>query len=177
MGYTGEPLDMRKFRASYVVVCTLPSTLFLMTFVLWFMMRTMTPAELAEYGTPPTVHIVLFSAVALASLPLGLLVRRLVLTKWSPVVAAYGQTLSSEELAIGRIGLAMVYGMSFPNISVLLGFVLGFMAMSWTYFLPFIAYAVVGWIIMFPRPSQVREWYERQSPGNSLPEMNAGGPA
>lgn len=173
-----EPFDIRKLRVSYIVVCLLPSTLFLLTFVLWFMMHGLTPAEIAEYGEDPSmVHIVLFGALALASLPAGLLVRRLVLTGRWPVAAAYGQALTREQAAMGRIGLAMVYGMSFPDISVLFGFVLGFMAMSWTYFLPFIAYAILGWIIMFPRPSQLRDWYERQSGSAALPEMNVGGPA
>ena len=36
---------------------------------------------------------------------------------------------------------------------------------------------ILGWAIMFPRPSQLRDWYERQGAGSALPEMNVGGPA
>lgn len=42
---------------------------------------------------------------------------------------------------------------------------------------PFGAWGILGRVIMFPRPSQARDWCERKAPGPALPEMNAGGSA
>jgi MFS family permease len=68
-----------------------------------------------------------------------------------------------------RITMAGVISMSLLAAPVLFGFVAGFTTESWTYFLPFAACGALGWIVMFPRPPRVREWYSRQT--ESAPQI------
>lgn len=162
MSHTGEPLDMRKFRIMYIVVSQLPLTLVLMTFVLWFMTTGDSSESTVASGViDPGIFWVL-TALSVPALPLALFVRGLALKATGPYRNQYG-TFEGEAAALARITTAATVGMAIPEIPVLLGFVLCFSGASWLTYALFCAYAILGWIIMFPRPSQVREWYARQT--------------
>jgi hypothetical protein len=174
-----EPFDPRWFTQTRIVCAALTTTFLLLTFVLWFMLDGPAAEGATAVISPavPTVQYILFTALALVSLPLALFVRKRTLAATQQLVDQNGQALTGSVAARGRIGVAAVVGMALPEVSILLGFVLGFLSESWTPYLPFAAWGVLGWAIMFPRTSQLREWYERQSAGSDLPQMNAGGPA
>jgi hypothetical protein len=158
---TGPP-DMRKFRSMYVVVCSLPTIIGLMTFVLWFMATSGSAEPTVASGVVDPVIFGVLTALSVPALPIALLVRRLALKAVGPYRNQYG-TFEGEAAAIGRITTAATVGMAIPEIPVLMGFVLCFSGASWLTYALFCAYALVGWIVMFPRPSQVREWYSRQT--------------
>lgn len=169
--HQGEPLDMRKSRIMYVVVCTMPSTLALMTFVLWFMTTGDSSESTVASGViDPGIFWVL-TALAAPALPIALFMRRLLLKPTGPYRNQYG-TFEGEAAALGRITTAATVGMAIPEIPVLMGFVLCFSGASWLTYALFCAYAIAGWAVMFPRPSQVREWYARQteSSGPQIPQ-------
>lgn len=166
--YEGGSVDMRKFRVMYVTVCSLPTIILLMTFVLWFMTTgDSSESTVASGVVDPGIFWVL-TALAVPALPLAMLLRRLTLKPTGPYRNQYG-TFEGEAAALGRISTAATIGMAIPEIPVLMGFVLCFMGASWLTYALFCAYAVLGWIVMFPRPSQVREWYARQT--QSAPQI------
>lgn len=172
-------VDMKPFRQMYLVVSVLPTVLLLLTFVLWFMFNNSEPAT-TPIEPVPTLQYVIFGALALASLPLAIWTRGLTLRQTGDLTTRPSRysmttvTLTGDAAAIARITSAATIGMAMPEISVLLGFVLAFMTESWTPYLPFAAYTVLGWIIMYPRPEQVRRWFAQQtgavSPDASLPQ-------
>lgn len=174
---TGQA-DGKAFRQMYLTVAQLPTTLLLLTFVLWFMGRDGWDSEPTTTFASVGV-LALFGAMALSSLPLAMYVRSLSLrergelrrsvSRWS----TQQETLSGPQAAVARITAAVVVGMALPEISVLLGFVLGFQTQRWDIYIPFAAWSVLGWIVMFPRRSQLQVWYAEQVGQHSaLPEMN-----
>lgn len=160
--YQGEPVDMKKFRVMYVTVCSLPTIILLMTFVLWFMWSTETTERVIGAGVVDPGIFWVLTALSVPALPIALFARGLALKPVGAYQNQYG-TFSGEAAALGRISTAATVGMAIPEIPVLMGFVLCFMGASWLTYALFCAYAVLGWIVMFPRPSQVREWYARQT--------------
>jgi len=172
-----EPFDNRWFRITYIVAGSMTTTFLLLTFVLWFLKRHEAAQSAAEYGPLPVAYWVVFGALSLASLPVALWVRSLLLRATGTFTSRYGQVLTGTMGAVGRISNAAVIGMAIPEVSILLGFVAGFLTMDWGVYAPFAAWGILGWAIMFPRPSQLRDWYERQGADAALPEMNVGGPA
>jgi len=158
-----EQFDSRWFRITYIVAGSMTTTFLLLTFVLWFMKLDDTVRSGPHYQALPVAYWVIFAALSLASLPAALWVRSLLLRATGTYISRYGQVLTGTAGAVGRISTAAVVGMAIPEVSVLLGFVAGFLTMDWGVYAPFAAYAILGWIVMFPRPSQVRQWYARQT--------------
>lgn len=162
--YDTDAIDLGRFKQMYLTVASVIMVLPSLTFVLWFTMRDARPMNAAQL---PAAILPVFAVVALASIPLALVVRSVILRQVGDFTAQRStpsapQRLTGEDAAIGRITSAAMVGMALPEVSLILGFVLGFMTGSWLYFIPFAAYAVLGWAIMFPRPAQVRAWYQRQ---------------
>lgn len=167
--------DGKAFRQMYLICAQLPITLALLTFVLWFMGNEGWDGPPA---TPPGVQIVVFAILAIAVVPLAFLVRNADLRRGglvagsAPLAAPDGTPLTAAQVAVSRITMSAIVGMAIPEVSVLLGFVLGFQMQSWSVYIPFAAWSVLGWIIMYPRPSQVRAWYSRQTQHDMLPQPN-----
>lgn len=171
-------VDMAPFRQMYVVVSALPTILLLLTFVLWFMFNNAEPTASAPAAVPP-VQYVIFGVVALSTLPLAIWVRGMTLRQTGEMrmqnaASSAPQTMSADQSAVARITMASTIGMALPETSLLLGFVLGFMTQSWIPYVPFAAYTLLGWIVMYPRPEQVRRWFAEQtgtiSPDAALPQ-------
>lgn len=171
-------VDMKPFRQMYLVVSTLPTILLLLTFVLWFMFANAEPGTGEPYVIP-TLQYAIFGAIALASLPLAMWARRMSLAQTGNMqvqksALSAPEMLTGDLAAVARITTAATVGMAIPEVSVLLGFVLAFMSESWIPYLPFAAYGVLGWIVMYPRTQQVRRWFAEQtgavSPDASLPQ-------
>ena len=166
-----DVLKAPAIRQMYMVVRALPTVMLMLTFVLWFMKNEGSEAS----GFAP-VQVALFAVIAAASLPAALWVRRISLRQDVEKIAArYSQsgiTITREGAVLQTISTSSVVGMAMPEVSVLLGFVAGFMTMNWASYIPFALYPLIGWAIMYPRPSQVREWYARQMEPASLPPMN-----
>lgn len=161
MDYFGPvQVDMKRFSQMYRVVSAIPVILLLLTFVLWFTSREGWSGDPAAV---PVVQYVIFGVLALATVPIALWLRRSSMQRPVPGAPspAGSAVVDPESAAVASITMAATIGMAVPEISVLLGFVLGFLTESWTPYVPFAAYGALGWIIMFPRPSQVREWYAR----------------
>jgi len=157
--YQGAPVDMSKFKRMYTVCGTLPMILPMMTFVLWFMLS----GDLEEPPSSiPTVQTAIFAAIAVGAVALAPWVRSLGMRRTGPMTTPNGVEASAEDVAAARIQTACVTGMAMPEIALLLGYVLGFLSYQWSYFIPFAALCAVGWAFMFPRPSQIRQWYARQ---------------
>jgi hypothetical protein len=172
MTYQDEPLDMARFRQMYVVVSTLPTILVLLTFVLWFMLEGPGAADSTGGQKFSGIRLALFSVVALASLPMALFVRRIGLKATGDVIDPKTRAvLAGSDAAAQRITTIAIVGMAIPEISVLLGFVAAFLTESWLYYLPFAVYGVIGWAVMYPRPSQVRAWYARQTGAEPAPSI------
>lgn|GEM_PF-3423824 len=173
--YGGQQFDMKPFRQMYLTVSALPTILILLTFVLWFMLEGPGVEEEAVFTTLPTLQYVLFGVVALASLPLAVVLRRLALRQTGDFTAqkrfSAPQAMSGQAAALGRITSAAVVGMATPEISVILGFVACFLTGEWMVYLPFALYSVIGWAVMYPRPSQVRAWYARQMGIEPVPSI------
>lgn len=171
MDFAGsKQVDMKLFRQMYLVVSAIPGILLLLTFVLWFMSNDGWSGEPVEV---PTVQYAIFGVLALATLPIALWVRRTTMKR--PVPVAYGSPgavveVEPERAAAGQITMASVVGMAVPEVSLLLGFVLAFLTESWTPYVPFAAYAVVGWLVMYPRPAQVRAWLAERM-GSPVPHV------
>jgi len=81
------------------------------------------------------------------------------------------QEYLGQPIDLKPFKITFIVGMALPEISLLLGFVLGFQSMSWLYYIPFAVLAIVGWAVMYPRPSQVRSWYARQMGFDPIPGM------
>lgn len=156
--YPGQPVDMKLFQKTFVVCAMIPTIIFMMTFVLWFMFQD--PIEPA--GTVPLVQTVIFGLLAVGATAAAPGIRSRMLRATGPVNMNTGVRLEGDLAAQQRISMAAIIGMALPELSLLLGFVLGFLAMSWAYYVPFAAVSIIGWIVMFPRPSQVQEWYRHQ---------------
>ncbi|MDZ4166704.1 MAG: hypothetical protein U1E08_03290 [Coriobacteriia bacterium] len=172
MSYEGESLDMSLFRQMYLIVSALPTILLLLTFVLWTMLEGPGAAESTGPDGMPAWQIALFAAIALASLPMALFVRRLGLKATGDVIDPKSKkVLSGPDAVVQRITSTAVVGMAMPEIGLLLGFVACFLTENWLVYLPFAAYTIVGWAIMYPRPSQVRAWYARQTGAEPVPSI------
>jgi len=145
------------------------TTFLLLTFVLWFMKTLGDVPPDPGQETLPLAYWLIFGSLSLASLPAALWVRSLLLRAAGTYTSRYGQVLTGTAGAVGRISNAAIVGMAIPEVSILLGFVAGFLTMDWGVYAPFAAWGLLGWIVMFPRPSQVREWYARQT--ESAPQI------
>lgn len=156
--YPGQPLDMKLFQKTFLVCAMVPMILVVMTFVLWTMLQD--PIEPA--AAVPTLQIAIFGILAIAVVAFAPRVRTMLLQATGPVNMQNGTRLEGDLAAQQRISMAAIVGMTLPEISLLLGFVLGFVGTSWALYIPFAALAVAGWVYMYPRPAQIREWYERQ---------------
>jgi hypothetical protein len=170
--YQTEPLDMKRFRQMYLVVSALPTILLLLTFVLWFMLEGPGAAESTGGEEFTGLRLALFSIMALASLPWALFARRLGLNATGNGIDPKTKAvLTGSDAVVQRISTSAIVGMAMPEISVLLGFVAAFLTENWLYYLPFAAYTIIGWAIMYPRPSQVRAWYARQTGAEPVPSI------
>jgi hypothetical protein len=165
--YQGQPIDLKPFKITFIVCGSLTTIFALMTFVLWFMFQYNTLPSTA----PPLAYVVVFSVVAVAAVGGAPFVRASGMRKTGPYTARTGMQLEGEQAAWERIGAVAVVGMALPEISLLLGFVLGYLAMNWLYYIPFAALCLIGWAFMFPRPAQVRAWYAHQMGYDTVPGM------
>jgi len=165
--YLGQPIDLKPFKITFIVCAALPGIFFLMTFVLGFMLSY--PADVTEL--PELWMVAVFAVLAVVTSAAAPIVRARTLAATGPFAASYGVVLEGEPAAWQRIAMAATVGMAMPEISLLLGFVLGFQSMSWLYYIPFAALTIVGWAYMYPRPSQVRSWYARQMGYEHVPGM------
>ncbi len=165
--YPGQPIDLKPFKITFIVCGALTTIFALMTFVLWFMLQYNTLPSVA----PPLEYLVGFSVVAVVAVIGAPFVRASGMRKTGTYVSRSGMTLEGEQAAWERIGTVAVVGMALPEISLLLGFVLGYLAMSWLYYIPFAALCLIGWTFMYPRPAQVRAWYEYQMEHATVPGM------
>ena len=163
--YPGQPLDMKLFQKTFIVCAMIPMILFMMTFVLWFMLED----PVGPGAAVPVLQIAIFGAVALGVVLFAPGLRAKLLSVSGPVNMKNGARLEGDLAAQQRVSMAAVVGMSLAEIPLLLGFVLGFLSMSWTPYIPFAALSVAGWAYMYPRPAQIREWYERQMASASTP--------
>jgi hypothetical protein len=144
----------------------------LLAYVLWFM--DLSPNDPGLTGMDP-LALAIFGVLAFATLPAALFVRNLLLKATGDFKApkrglldTSRSTLTGQEAAVGRVTNAAITGMAIPESSVLLGFIATFMTGDWRIFIPFALWGVIGWGVMYPRPSQVRAWYARQM-GQDLP--------
>lgn len=170
--YQGEPFDMTRFRRMYVVVSALPTILVLLTFVLWLMLEGPGTGESAGASDLNALQLGLFALVAVLSVPWALFARHLGLRQTGRVIDPRTKAeLTGSDAAVQRISTSAIVGMATPEISVLLGFVACFLTENWIVYLPFAAYSVLGWAIMYPRPSQVRAWYARQTGAEPAPSI------
>ncbi len=165
--YLGQPIDLKPFKITFIVCAALPGIFFLMTFVLWFMLLEPTKVE----APPSTLMVAAFAVLAVVTSVLAPVVRAKSLAATGPLTARYGQVFEGELAVWERMSMAATVGMAMPEIALLLGFVLGFQSMSWAYYVPFAALAVLGWAVMYPRPSQVRSWYAHQMSFDPTPGM------
>ena len=140
----------------------------MLTFVLWFMF---TSSETTAPVVPPLTMVIAFTVLALFATGMTPWLRGRLLRATGAFTSRYGQVLEGEAAAVGRVTAAAVVGMALPEVSILLGFVLGFMSSSWLYYIPFAALTVVAWAYMYPRPSQVRSWYAQQMGFDPIPGM------
>ncbi|PKQ21025.1 MAG: hypothetical protein CVT66_02035 [Actinobacteria bacterium HGW-Actinobacteria-6] len=163
--YPGQPLDMKLFQKTFLVCAMIPTILFMMTFVLWFMLED--PVE--PGATVPLLQIVIFAAMAIAVVVFAPRVRAKLLRASGPVNMKNGVRLEGDLAAQQRISMAAIVGMGLAELPLLLGFVLGFLSMSWTLYIPFAALSVAGWAYMYPRPAQIRQWYEHQMASAPMP--------
>jgi len=166
--YMGEPIDLKPFKNMFIICATLPNILLMLTFVLWFMFNS---PDTVDPFVPPLTWTISFAALALATTGLAPLLRERLMRATGSFTSRYGQVLDGSAAAVGRVTAAAVVGMALPEVSVLLGFVLGFMSNSWLYYIPFAALTIIGWAYMYPRPSQVRTWYARQMGYSHVPGM------
>jgi hypothetical protein len=165
--YLGRPIEMAPFRSLFVVCATLPALLPMMTLVLW----TIIEAPEGALVTPSLFLVLLFALVSVTAVGLGPVVRGLILKRTGPMTTNTTKPLHGEQAAVGRITQASIVGMVTCEVPLILGFGLGFVSGSWTYYIPFAALAAFAWVYMFPRPSQVRAWYARQMGFESVPGM------
>lgn len=163
--YLGRPIDLKPFKPTFLVCAAVTMILPMLTFVLWTTME----APEGELVTPPTWEVLLFALVALAGVAMAPYVRGLLLRSTAVLKSNTGQVLEGEQAATGRVTQAAIVGMAMCEMPLLLGFVLGFMSGSWAYYVSFAALTVVGWTLMFPRPSQIRAWYAQQMGYEPIP--------
>ncbi|MBN2848706.1 MAG: hypothetical protein JXP72_09720 [Coriobacteriia bacterium] len=165
MDYQGEPLDMKRFHQMYLTIAALPMVPVALAVALWFMSAN-------SWDSPPlgitSAHLPLFGFLAFISLPLSLGFRSLILRRTGAFHTGKVRFKPEEEhwgenAAVLRIKEAAIIGMVLPEQSAILGFILAVLTHKLRYYIPFASYTVLGWIVMFPRPYQVSEWYARQT--------------
>jgi len=166
--YQGQPVDLKPFKTNFIVCAAITMILPLITFVLWVMISG-SGADYASDVTP--VHLAMFTVLGAAAFVMAPLVRQWMLAKTGPVRTNVGTMVEGDPAAWYRIGMAAVVGMALPETTLLSGFVLAFLAMSWVYYVPFALATVIGWAFMYPRPSQVRAWYAHQMGYDTVPGM------
>ena len=158
-------IDMTRFCRMYLTVALLPLVLVVLTLALWFISARgwiMAPIDVRP------AHLPMFGFLALISLPLTIALRSVILRRTGPFHSGgsglrAGQEYWGEDAAVMRITQAAVIGMVLQAQSVILGFLIVLLSHTWRYYIPFASYSALGWIVMFPRPSQVRQWYSRQT--------------
>lgn len=161
----GEPFDSRKLGGMYLRVTALALEPAFLAFVLWFMGRGGWEGE--PDGLPPVV-VGLFALMSLAALPMGIWLRKKSMAGRGDFTVQKSRystktiTYTGAEAGMARITGGALAGMAMQALPALYGFVLGFMFQDWLYFLPFVAYSVLGILVMYPRPAQVRTWHAEQ---------------
>ncbi|MHB1135343.1 MAG: hypothetical protein ACYDHQ_06275 [Coriobacteriia bacterium] len=160
-----EQLDMSRFRKMYTAVAVVPMVPIVLAVALWFISAhgwSSAPIDVTSG------HLPMFAFLAFISLPLTWVLRSAILRRTGPFHAGGhgfkpGQEYWGEDAAVLRITQAAIIGMILQEQSVILGFLLVLLSHAWRYYIPFASYTALGWIVMFPRPSQVREWYAQQT--------------
>ena len=159
-----ETLDMKRFRKMYLTIAALPVVFVVLTVVLWLMSMHGWAWEPIDVTT---ALLPVFGFLAVVSLPLTLGLRSAIPRRTGPFHAnglgfGPGCAYWGEDAAVMRVTQASVIGMVLQEQSLILGFLIVLLLHSWRYYVPFASYTALGWIVPFPRPSQVREWYARQ---------------
>lgn len=159
-----ETLDMKRFRTMYLTIAALPVVSVVLTVVLWLIS---TQGWAVEPIDVTAAHLPFFGFLAVVSLPLTLGLRSAILRRTGPFHAGVlsfrpGREYWGEDAAVMRITQAAIIGMVLQEQSLILGFLIVLLSHSWRYYVPFASYTALGWIVLFPRPSQLREWYARQ---------------
>lgn len=160
-----ESLDMKRFRKMYLTVAALPMVLVVLTATLWLISANGWDSAPIDVTS---AHLPMFGLLAFISLPLTFVLRSAILRRTGPFHAGGhgfkpGQEYWGEDAAVLRITQAAIIGMVLQEQSVILGFLIVLLSHTWRYYIPFASYTALGWIFMFPRPSQVREWYAQQT--------------
>jgi len=164
--YLGEPIDLKPFKQTFVVCGAIVLIFPMLTFVLWVMLSDPVDAEVV-----PAFEIALFGGIAFVAAVLAPFVRGRMLKRTGPMKTNLGTEVEGAPAAWGRISQAAIVGFAMFEMPLLLGFVLAFLSMSWLFYLPFAAVALIGWAYMYPRPAQVRSWYARQMGYEHVPGM------
>ncbi len=156
--YPGQPIDLKPFKQTFIVCALIPEIALLLAFVLWSMQN----GEPEQMNLVSTAHLVIFGTMTAISVVAAPLVRGAMLRRTGQLRGNYGVVLEGEPAALARVSTSAIVGMALFEMPVLSGFVLGYLAMSWSYFIPGAVISAIGWAFMYPRPSQIRTWYARQ---------------